>query len=233
MMKLLKAGELKLVKLFILFYGSILLLSLIFHAAGASPFAFELALGKFGMLGVVLLLLSKKAGVIWADIKRVRAAIIPFCILTGLVLTFFARWYQDKASLYGMEVSPGARQVNFPESCPDTVDAILIGVVVVLVSPVLEEILFRFIGLGIVQTIITASQVITTKYVKLFNFFWIIIISTIFSLLHGPDWLSFPVYFISSMAFSLFYLKYGLMASILVHSSGNGAAYIYAYIYPQ
>lgn len=50
---------------------------------------------------------------------------------------------------------------------------------------------------------------------------WVILTSYLFSIAHGPSGLSHILYFIPGVAFAYFYLKYGLLSSIVAHFTGN------------
>lgn len=50
---------------------------------------------------------------------------------------------------------------------------------------------------------------------------WIIATSTVFSLSHGPSLGSFYIYFVPGLAFAYFYLRYGLLSSMIAHFSSN------------
>lgn len=220
----------KYIKYFILFYCSVLFLSLIFWGLGVSSPVFEMAIGRFGVLGLVILLLSWKKDELSLDLKRVGKDKLPVFIVAGFCLSAFFSWCRHIVLNYGVSISPGARQVRAPDTDIGSIDTILIGVVAVVIGPALEEIIFRFIGIGIMPKIIMSLQQLTQKHYSIFMFFWVIIVSSAFSLLHGPDRLSFPVYFFSSIVFSSIYIKYGLLASTLVHSSCNMASILYNYI---
>lgn len=50
---------------------------------------------------------------------------------------------------------------------------------------------------------------------------WTFLGSVLFSLAHGPDIYSFPIYFLPGIIYCYLFLKYGLLASWIAHGFGN------------
>lgn len=50
---------------------------------------------------------------------------------------------------------------------------------------------------------------------------WVILVSFLFSMVHGPDMYSFAIYFLPGILYSFVYLKYGFLASWICHGASN------------
>jgi membrane protease YdiL (CAAX protease family) len=112
-----------------------------------------------------------------------------------------------------------------------------------------EEFIFRFLGysgLGIVlykivDLVVTKSIDKKTSRVSLmiaticenihdklfvqkskkYLFYWLMIISFLFAMVHLPSVLSFPLYFIPGLFFGFLFLRYGFLAAWIAHALGN------------
>ncbi|WP_347488959.1 CPBP family glutamic-type intramembrane protease [Desulfoscipio sp. XC116] len=181
---------------------------------------FELVLGQTGLLGVLLLISLGRLGELAEDFKKTRKT-TPVFILAGLLLSWAIMWYREIiARRYGMAVAPGTGQVHVPNLDVINADTVIITASIIVLGPLLEEILFRFIGLGLVRRLARPGQA------ALFIGIWIIITSVMFALLHNPEPAALAVYLISSVSYSVIYLRYGIFASILMHAAGNAGVYI-------
>ena len=50
---------------------------------------------------------------------------------------------------------------------------------------------------------------------------WALVTSAVFSIGHGPNLQSFYLYFVPGLALAYFYLRYGLLSSIIAHFTYN------------
>ncbi|WP_207706609.1 CPBP family intramembrane glutamic endopeptidase [Desulfallas thermosapovorans] len=181
---------------------------------------FELVMGQAGLLGVLLLVSLDRTGELLEEAQKINKT-APLFIMAGLLLSRAFQWYRELARQYGIAVAPGASQVKVPDLAVINWDTAIMIVSIILLGPLLEEILFRFIGLGLVRRAVKPGRAV------LFTGVWMMAISAIFALLHGPEPAAFALYFISGIIYSLTYLKYGLFASILVHAAGNAGVFIF------
>jgi membrane protease YdiL (CAAX protease family) len=125
-----------------------------------------------------------------------------------------------------------------------------------IIGPLNEEIFFRFLLLYFIPYTILLSLKNSLAFLKgkdgkwtnwffkianhsksLYNqvfelrdkkliIFWIIINSSFFSMLHGPNLSSFPVYFFPGVLYSFLFLRYGLISSWVAHGFGNVFSFI-------
>ncbi len=187
---------------------------LLLKAMQVNKETFELVIGQTGLAGVFILISLGRLNELLGDFKKINKT-APVFIMAGFLLSWALQWYREKAHQYGIAVAPGAGQVNVPDLGVITVDIVIIIASIILLGPLLEEMLFRFIGLGLVRQLARPGQVVFSIGV------WIIITSTMFALLHHPEPAAFAIYFISSVVYSLVYLRYGVFASLLMHAAGN------------
>jgi len=209
----------KLVKFMVWFYVVLAALGLLLGGMQVKKQTFELVIGQAGLLGVLLLISLGRLNELVRDFKKVSKT-VPVFIFAGLVLSLAIQWYREIARQYGITIAPGAGQVNVPELGVITVDTIIITASILILGPLMEELLFRFIGLGLMR------QVAGLRQVTLFFGAWIVTTCAIFALLHGPEPAAFAIYFTSGIIYSITYLRYGIFASILVHAAGNAGVYI-------
>ncbi|WP_207750893.1 CPBP family intramembrane glutamic endopeptidase [Candidatus Sarcina troglodytae] len=107
-----------------------------------------------------------------------------------------------------------------------------------LIPAIIEETFFRFFSYIYLKkflkfivenrSLIFIKNISNNIYTKMFinkkfsyNLIWILIISTIFAMAHGPNIYNFYLYFIPGVIFGVFYFKYGLLSAILAHAFGN------------
>lgn len=226
-MSIIAAEDIKYIKGFALFLLTMVALNGFFWLFGIQGNSQLLIIGQIALLGALLLLcLGKLKEIHLYEAGKFRLPLLPAFVLTGLALNFFLNWLQLAALKAGLVIAPGAYQVSVIAPGTAGVDALLTGLGVVFLGPALEEIFFRMIGLGLVYRAVLSAGLRGTKSSGPVFIIWLIGVSVIFAGLHGPGQISFPVYFGLSIIYSLVYLKYGLFASILVHSSFNGAAYM-------
>ncbi|MCM3390455.1 CPBP family intramembrane metalloprotease (plasmid) [Ureibacillus chungkukjangi] len=50
---------------------------------------------------------------------------------------------------------------------------------------------------------------------------WVILLSSLFSIVHGPNFLSFPMYFLGGIIFSYLFLRFGFLPAWIAHGSYN------------
>lgn len=218
-MKIIAEKDFKYVKFMACFFVLLGAFGLLLSGLQIKRETFELVMGQAGLLGVLLLISLDRAGELQEDAKKINKT-APLFIMAGFLLSWAFQWYREVARQYGIAVTPGAGQVKVPDLAIISWDTAIIIVSIILLGPLVEEILFRFIGLGLVRRAVKPNGAV------LFTGVWMIVISAIFALLHSPEPAAFVIYFISGIIYSLIYLKYGLFASILVHAAGNAGVFI-------
>jgi hypothetical protein len=125
-------------------------------------------------------------------------------------------------------ISPGSNQVTNLKGF--TENGLIFSVSVI--SPFSEEFLFRYLPFGgIFLGIVDMEK--RYKWIKRIHeelvinknpkyiWFWIILTNIGFAMAHGPDLLSFPLYFIPGIVFSLFFFRYGFLSAWLAHGASN------------
>lgn len=227
-MNIIALEDQKYIKYYLIFTGTVMLSYPVLGFLGADRSSLDLVFGQAGLLGV--LLIFTLAGV--RDPYRhglqavgITAALV--FMVSGLALNWLLNWLRQAALDQGLNVAMGTRQVSVPGPAVADIDMVLIAVGVIVLAPVLEELFFRFIGVGVVYRLLLTTQIVGEKYFKPILVCWVVFVSVIFAHLHGPDHISFFLYFIAGLVYSIVYLKYGLLACILVHASGNAGVYLY------
>ncbi|MFJ8235764.1 type II CAAX prenyl endopeptidase Rce1 family protein [Ureibacillus sp. NPDC094379] len=138
-------------------------------------------------------------------------------------------------------VSIGSNQYVESETLTSLGDFLLTGIL----GPFTEEVIFRFLLLyllpytllrflynerAFIKRIVSESVFLfgkkiyknmTKTHSKVFIIIWIILVSCLFSLVHGPDLWSFPIYFIGGVIPGYLYIKYGFLSAWIVHGSFN------------
>lgn len=169
-------------------------------------------------------------------IKSLKIILLP--IILTLVVDYFIEFSRYLPILIGCEplYSVGKNQMIFNLSAYSISRFIFLSL-----SPgVIEELLFRVIPFGLIYPFLLKNIDINAHigvwmnkpldFVcnhmhinkrKLFLATFTIFVSTIFSIMHGPDIKNFYFYFIPGLVFSLFYQKYGYLACIIAHTSSN------------
>jgi len=211
-----------------LFFAVLAATGLLLEALHAGQYTFDLIMGQLGLLGATLLFCMGKAKDFRQDFRKIRPPVVAGCIVTGFMVSFTTIWYRHVALKHDLIVTPGTRQVNAAGLAATPVDFVIIATAAVLLGPVLEELAFRYVGLGLAYRVI--AQHTSPGSARIMLVFWVTATSIIFALLHGPGFASFPVYFLSSIVFSISYLKYGLFAAVLAHASTNAGALIWLMI---
>ncbi len=213
-------GYLKQLKLFGVFYIALLTSYLTLRIFTDNRHILELVTGQIALLGILLLLFKEKLQEIVADITRMRFYEIPLFITGGFVLSVINRYYLEYAAKWGLGVQAGANQLKINSFDARDIDFVLLVAVITVTAPLLEEFIFRFTALGRVRRLINASE-LSTGCKKALSATLIFVVSTLFAMVHGPSPATFVVYFFSSIIYSLSYLKYGLPAAVLMHTSSN------------
>jgi membrane protease YdiL (CAAX protease family) len=160
--------------------------------------------------------------------KNIHLAIcIP--ILVAIVMEFVLNIVQYIPFWLGHDViKPGTNQVT---TLKDFTEIGLLFSVSVL-SPFSEEFFFRYLlygGLSLaIVKMANENKLIKKIHNELFInknqiyiWSWIILTNIGFALAHGPDILSFLLYFISGIVFSIMFLRLGFLAAWISHGSAN------------
>lgn len=213
-MKIIAERDTKYVKFTAWFFILLAALGLLLKAGQVKKETFELVIGQAGLFGVLILISLGRVNELLGDCKKITKTAHVF-IMAGLLLGWSLQAYREIARQYGIFVAPGAGQVNVPDPGVITIDTVIIIASIILLGPLLEEMLFRFIGLGLVRQLVRPRQAVFLIGA------WVMVTSSVFALLHGPEPASFVIYFIPSLVYSLVYLRYGVFASLFVHSAGN------------
>ena len=61
----------------------------------------------------------------------------------------------------------------------------------------------------------------TNTHSKVTITIWVIFVSSLFSLGHGPDLWSFPIYFMAGVIYGFLFIKYGFFSAWVAHGSFN------------
>ncbi|KAF1083886.1 CAAX amino terminal protease self- immunity [Sporotomaculum syntrophicum] len=213
-MKIIAERDIKYVKFTAWFFILLAALGLLLKAGQVKKETFELVIGQAGLFGVLILISLGRVNELLGDCKKTTKT-APVFIMAGILLGWGLQAYRETARQYGILVAPGAGQVNVPNPGVITIDTVMIIASIILLGPLLEEMLFRFIGLGLVR------QLAGPRQAAFLIGAWVMVTSTAFALLHSPEPASFVIYFIPSLVYSLVYLRYGVFGSFIVHSAGN------------
>ncbi|AGL00327.1 CPBP family intramembrane glutamic endopeptidase [Desulfoscipio gibsoniae] len=219
MKTIIASGDIKYVKSMACFFVMLGALALLLKGVQVKKPTFDLVIGQAGLLGVLLLISLGRLNELLEDCQKINKT-APVFILAGFLLSWAFQWYRETARQYGIAIAPGTSQVNVPDLGVITADTVIIVISIILLGPLLEEMLFRFIGLGLVRQLAKPGQAVFLIGA------WVVATSTIFALLHGPEPAAFAIYFISGVVYSIVYLRYGVLASLLVHAAGNAGVLI-------
>lgn len=146
---------------------------------------------------------------------------VCYPILVAIANAFFVYIYMYTPYWLGFEaVGIGSKQVTTVEGVSDI--GLIIGSSVI--GPFNEEFIFRFLLFGgmimILKNLSKKFKWIKSKR-SMIIFLCIIISNTIFSMVHGPNLSSFPLYFIGGVIDTLFFLRYGFLAGWIAHGMFN------------
>lgn len=160
--------------------------------------------------------------------KNIHLAIcIP--ILVAILMEFVLNILQYIPFWLGHDViKPGTNQVTALKDFTEI--GLLFSVTVI--SPFSEEFFFRYLLYGGLSLVIVKmakeNKLIEKIYRELFInknqiwiWSWIILTNIGFAMAHGPSLLSFPLYFISGIVFSIMFLRLGFLAAWISHGSAN------------
>lgn len=227
-MSIIAAEDQKYIKYYLVFTVTVILLYPVFGCLGAGRSTLELVFGQAGLLAV--LLIFSLAGIRDPYRHGLQTVGVPVALafmVFGLAINWLLNWLRQAALDQGLNTAKGTGQVSVPVPVVADIDTVLIAIGVIILAPVLEELFFRFIGVGVVYRLLLTTQIVGENYLKPIMVCWVVFVSVIFAHLHGPDQISFFLYLMASLAYSIVYLKYGLLACILVHASGNAGVYLY------
>jgi membrane protease YdiL (CAAX protease family) len=160
--------------------------------------------------------------------KNIHLAIcIP--ILVAIVMEIVLNIVQYIPLWLGYDViKPGANQVTTLMGFTEA--GLLFSVSVI--SPFSEEFLFRYLLYGGLSLAIVEAAKRNKLIKKIYNglfinrnpkyiWSWVVLTNMGFAMAHGPDILSFPLYFISGIVFSIVFLRLGFLAAWISHGSAN------------
>ncbi|MDN4608084.1 CPBP family intramembrane glutamic endopeptidase [Sporosarcina highlanderae] len=171
---------------------------------------------------LILLPRMRKKFVLWFIFKKEETyKTICYPILVAIIQSFLVYIYMYTPYWLGSEaIGIGSKQVTTVEGVTEiglTIGATIIG-------PFNEEFIFRFFLIAGFIEILNFSISKFKRLIKLKPIaiiFWIIVTNSFFSLLHGPDLLSFPPYFVGGVIPSLFFIRYGFLAAWISHGMFN------------
>lgn len=168
--------------------------------------------------------------------------LIALPILISIIKLFLVYIYIYLPIFFNKDpVSIGSDQYVASESLTSLGQFLLLGIL----GPFSEEVVFRYLLLYLlpytfflylynervlIKRIVSKSVFLFGKKIykkminihrKVFITIWIILISCLFSLAHGPDLWSFPIYFMGSVIYSYLFLKYGFLPAWVAHGSYN------------
>lgn len=150
-------------------------------------------------------------------------------ILVSIITEFVLNLLRFVPYWLGYDViNPGKNQVTTLNDF--TATGLLFSVSVI--GPFSEEFLFRYLpygGLslafaGMSKEIKWLKNIYDALFINKnpkYIWAWIIITNIVFAMAHGPDILSFPLYFIPGIVFSLFFLRFGFLAAWISHGASN------------
>jgi len=153
---------------------------------------------------------------------------ICFPILAAILMDFLENLYRLIPYWLGSDIiGVGSNQITTIKGVSDL--GLELGTSILV--PFNEEFIFRylmFVGvpLLIVYTLndfdwFNRIKRLIEKRKKMYLISWIIIVNLLFGMAHGPDLLSFPIYFSSGILFTFFFLRYGFLSAWLSHGMSN------------
>jgi len=213
-MKIIADREINYLKGTAYFFVALAALGLLLKAGQVETATFELIIGQAALLGVLLLISLGRWDELREDVGKIKLN-APVFILAGFGLGWSMQRGREIAIQYGLAVNPGAGQVKVPELSSYGADTLIILASIIVLGPLLEEMLFRFIGLGLLRRLFRPGR--GAWWLSI----WVVITSALFALLHDPEPAGFTAYFLPSVAYCIVYLRYGVAASFFVHSAGN------------
>ena len=166
--------------------------------------------------------------------------LIALPVLISIIVLFVVYLYMYLPIFFNNHsVSIGSDQYVASETLSNLGQFVLMGIL----GPFTEEVIFRYLLLyllpsifllflynerAIIKRIVPKSGFLSGKRIyqkmtnnKIFITIWVIIVSSLFSLGHGPDLWSFPVYFLGGVIYSFLFLKYGFLSAWVAHGSFN------------
>ena len=207
----------KYLALFFITAGAVVLLLNILKVTAET---YQMVTDQVALLGVLLVACAGRKEHFLIEFKKINLPVTVLSLLLGLAISLATRWLQIELLKLGFTVVPGASQIKITDMGAVNADYYALLVSVILLGPLMEELLFRFIGLGLVNQAIISKLESRRLRILLFAI-WSVIVSILFALLHRPNLSAFPFYFGSSIIYCLLFNKYGLIASLLAHSATN------------
>lgn len=161
------------------------------------------------------------------DKKRLDKTIC-YPVLASILLGFIINIYRFVPYWFGYDVvGVGKKQVTVLEDVSDL--GMAIGVYII--APFSEEFLFRFLAFAgaalWIKNLLEGTkwqeqaQLLFAKKRKLVISSWVVITNLAFSFMHGPDLLSFPLYFLGGMVDAIFFIRFGFLSAWISHGSFN------------
>jgi len=184
---------------------------------------YQLVTDQIALLGILLVACAGCKKYFLMEFRKIDLKAAAISLLLGVSISLATSWLQHELNKLGFLIVPGASQINPGNPGAAKADFYAILVSVIFLGPLMEELLFRFIGLGLVnQTIL--SNLANGRLKVLLLMTWSVLISILFALLHRPGLPAFPFYFGSSIIYCLLFNKFGLIASLLAHSATNAGS---------
>lgn len=168
--------------------------------------------------------------------------LIALPVLISIIALFVVYIYMYLPIFFNNHsVSIGSDQYVASVSLSSLGQFVLMGIL----GPFTEEVIFRYLLLyllpyifllflynerAIIKRIVPKSVFLYGKNIyhnmsnthsKVIITIWIIFISTLFSLGHGPDLWSFPVYFLGGFIYGFLFIKYGFLSAWVAHGAFN------------
>lgn len=147
--------------------------------------------------------------------------VICYPVLVAIIHAFLVYIYMYTPYWLGFEaIGIGSKQVTTVNGVSDL--GLVIGVSII--GPFIEEFFFRFLLfggfiMGLTKLSLKYKWINSRKYLIIFSL--VIIINSVFSLIHGPNILSFPLYFSGGVIHTLFFIRYGFLAAWISHGMFN------------
>lgn len=181
----------------------------------------------FGLLLFVPVI--RKEFVKWFVLDKKRMdKVICYPIIASIILGFAINIYRFIPFWLGYDVvGIGKNQVTILEDVSDFGMALAAYVI----APFSEEFAFRFLAFVGVALMIKdfvkgtkwekKAQLLFVERRKLILAFWVLFTGAIFSVMHGPGVLNFPLYLIGGVVNAYFFLRFGFLSAWISHGTFN------------
>lgn len=159
------------------------------------------------------------------DKKEIHQAIC-FPILAAILSGFLVNFYRLLPYWLGFDpVGVGSQQVTVL----DGVSPLGLALGTSVLGPFSEEFLFRYLMFSGIILLwadfppkwVSGINEHIQKRKKTYWIGWVLLVNVIFALLHGPNLLNFPLYFLPGIVDTLFFLRYGFLAAWISHGVFN------------